>query len=82
MLVPASVRLLLTPTIKNALCMSTNKAKRTQDYYPHGKIYRSPKFRNCSLLSFTAVISAGTMRTLRFPSLWQLLVCQECIVLM
>lgn len=37
MVVPASVRLLLTPTIKNALWMGTNKAKRTKDYYPTWK---------------------------------------------
>lgn len=34
MVVPASERLLLTSTIKNALWMGTNKAKSTQDYYP------------------------------------------------
>lgn len=49
---------------------------------PCAKIYRSPKFTHCSLLSFAAVISACTMKTLRFPSPWQLLVCQEWIVLM
>lgn len=35
--VSASERLLLTPTIKNALWISTNKAERTQDYYPTWK---------------------------------------------
>lgn len=41
---------------------------------PHGKIFRSPNIRHRSLLSFAAVISAHTIKTLRFPILSQLLV--------
>lgn len=57
--------------------MGTNKAKSTQDYYPMCKDIQVTQIYTLLLAVLAAVISACTMKTLRFPSPWQLLVCQE-----
>lgn len=82
MVVPASERLLLTPTTKNALWMSTNKAERTQDYYPTWKDVQVTQMQTLLLAVLHCCHLSTHRENTQISQPVAMLVFQECIVLM